>query len=735
MARACGEAPAVTGDRAAGTETYLRRIALLVFAAGLLAAACSRQGKETASVEFEKGPVILISVDTLRADRLPAYGYDGVRTPNLDRFRKDAILFENAYAQVPLTLPSHVSLLTGVLPADNGVRNNVGYVLDREAHPTIPQLLKQRGYATGAAVSAWVLRKDSGLGDAFDFYDDRVEMRSRAAAGHLQRPGDQTIRVAEGWIGERAAEPFFFMLHLFEPHSPYEAPEPFATEYAGQPYDGEVAATDALVGQFLEFLREKGLYDSATIIFLSDHGEGLMDHGEQEHGLFLYREAIHVPLMVKLPKSYGAGRSVSVPAQLLDVLPTVAHVAGIPKDKTWPGRSLVDLAEEKQPVARTVFSETLYPRLHLGWSDLRSLVDANHHFIEAPRPELYDVRKDPREQTNIISDQRRAYAAMREQIAKIPKNLAAPSAVNPEEAKKLQALGYLGSTSVMTSDSDLPDPKDGLDDLRLIEEASELARKGDRRGAIERLERAVANNPRFTDAIANLAILYDDVGDFEKAAAAYKKAIDANPTNAAGPAASLGWLYLRLGRFDEADAHARIAALTYPAYAHLLLGRIALARGDLQNAGAYAQQCMADPSYRVAGMVLLAQVLSRSGRPAEALPLLDRAENERKAEGGAPEQLLAFARGDALARLNRAAEAEVAFRAETQHFPHDPEAWAHLAVVCLLQGKTREAEQVMEALVRAIPRRESYDLAAKTFEQMGQPEKAAAWSRRGASVR
>ncbi|MHB0968897.1 MAG: sulfatase-like hydrolase/transferase [Thermoanaerobaculia bacterium] len=713
----------------------MRRISLLIVVAGLLALACSRSGRETASVRFEKAPIILISIDTLRADRLPAYGYDGVRTPNIDRFRKDAILFQNAYAQVPLTLPSHVSLLTGLLPADNGVRNNVGYVLDRQAHPTIPQLLTQQGYATGAAVSAWVLRKDSGLGDAFDFYDDRVEMRSREAAGHLQRPGDQTIRVAEAWIGERAGEPFFFMLHLFEPHSPYKPPEPFATEYAGQPYDGEVAATDALVGQFLDFLRERGLYDSATIIFLSDHGEGLMDHGEQEHGLFLYREAIHVPLMVKLPKSHGAGRTVAAPAQLLDVMPTVAHVAGIPNDKTWPGSSLVDLAEENRPVVRAVFSETLYPRLHLGWSDLRSLVDANHHFIEAPHPELFDIRKDPREQTNIISEQRRTYAAMREQIAKFPKNLAAPSAVNPEEAKKLQALGYLGSTSVMTSDSELPDPKDGLDDLRLIEEASDLARQGDRRGAIARLERAVANNPRFTDAIANLAILYDDVGDFEKAAAMYKKAIDANPTNAAGPAASLGWLYLRLGRFDGADAHARIAASTYPAYAHLLLGRIALARGDLRNAGAYAEQCMADPSYRVAGMVLLAQVLSRSGRPSEALPLLERAENERKAQGGSPEQLLAFARGDALARLNRAAEAEAAFREETRHFPQDPEAWAHLAVVCLLQGKTREAEHVMESLVRAIPRKESYDLAARTFEQMGHRDRAAAWRRRATAVR
>lgn len=223
------------------------------------------------------------------------------------------------------------------------------------------------------------------------------------------------------------------------------------------------------------------------------------------------------------------------------------------------------------------------PFFFLGWSELRSLVDDRFHFIEAPRPELYDIRRDPREQSNIIADQRRTYAALREQMAALPKNLAAPSAVNPEDAKKLQALGYLGSKSVMASDADLPDPKDGLDDLRLIQEASELARRGERRAAIERLESAISRNPRFTDAIANLAILYDDVGEFEKAAATYKKAIEANPTNAAGPAASLGWLYLRQGRFDEAEAHAKIAAATYPSYAHLLVGRIALARGDLQT--------------------------------------------------------------------------------------------------------------------------------------------------------
>ncbi|MCU1348184.1 MAG: hypothetical protein JWO56_1214, partial [Acidobacteria bacterium] len=260
-----------------------------LFAAILFAlSACTREhatGGGTATPSYPNAPVIVISIDTLRADHLPAYGYRGVETPNIDRLRNDAILFTHAYSHVPLTLPSHVALLTGELPPDNGVRNNIGFSFDPAKHSTIPTLLKEKGYATGAAVSAYVLRGNSGLAKAFDFYDDDIAVKTGEVVGRLQRPGAESEAIAEKWIDARAQRPFFFMLHLFEPHSPYEPAPEFRARYAGAPYDGEIATADAVVGKFLDYLKQRGIYDRATIVLLSDHGEGLNEHGEDEHGI------------------------------------------------------------------------------------------------------------------------------------------------------------------------------------------------------------------------------------------------------------------------------------------------------------------------------------------------------------------------------------------------------------------------------------------------------------------
>ena len=254
----------------------------------LLATACRRQ--ETL-IPSNRTPVILISVDTLRSDHLPTYGYRGVETPNIDRFRADAIRFDRAYSHVPLTLPSHATMLTGRLPADTGIRDNLGFQLAANV-TTLPSLLKRNGYETGAAVSAFVLRSETGINRGFDFYDDNVDVDLHSLS-RSQRSGAETIRIAENWIKPRASKPFFFFLHLYEPHTPYEPPERFR-KYAS-PYDGEIAYVDELLGTFFQFLRDDGLYDKAVIVFVSDHGEGLGDHGEEEHGILLYREEIEVP--------------------------------------------------------------------------------------------------------------------------------------------------------------------------------------------------------------------------------------------------------------------------------------------------------------------------------------------------------------------------------------------------------------------------------------------------------
>src|SRR5687768_4482839 len=390
----------------------MKRALLLI----LLSLACNRS-EMIAPVEVRPGaPIIIISIDTLRADRLPAYGYQGVETPSIDALRADSILYSNAWSHCPMTLPSHVSILTGLLPYEHGVRNNIGYRFDSAKHAPLPSMLRRRGYATGAAVSAYVMRGATGLGQAFDFYDDRTSGQENVAAGNVSRAGDGTLAVAEPWIAQNASRPFFFLFHIFEPHAPYEGS-----------YDAEVVAADRIVGRFLERLKSSGVYDRAVIVLLSDHGEGLGDHGEGEHGMFLYREALHVPLLIKLPNGERRGTTVTEPDQLIDVAPTIAALAGVEAPGTLRGLSLLG----QLPAERSIYSETLLPRIQFGWSDLRSLAGARHHFIDAPRAELYDYVSDPGEKRNVIADERRTFAAMKRELDAHSAAFAGPSSIDP----------------------------------------------------------------------------------------------------------------------------------------------------------------------------------------------------------------------------------------------------------------------------------------------------------------
>jgi arylsulfatase A-like enzyme/Tfp pilus assembly protein PilF len=682
--------------------------------------------RETKTAVHTDAPVIIISIDTLRADHLPAYGYTGVRTPAVDAFRRDSMLFTNAYSHCPMTLPSHVSILTGLLPHQNGVRNNLGYAYDSSAHPGIMQSLKARGYETGAAVSAYVLRSATGLGPAFDFYDDELVTKTNVGIGELSRPGTSTAAAAESWIEGRKDKPFFLLLHLFEPHAPYEAPEPFRSEYASLPYDGEIAASDAIVGSFIAKLKALGIYDRALIILLSDHGEGLGDHGESEHGVFLYREVIHVPLMVKLPKGERANTTSDAVVQLADVAPTIAAVTGasVPKDAT--GVSLVDAGALG---ARRVYSETMLPRLHFGWSDLGSAIDATHHYIRAPKAELYDLAADPGEKKNVISDQRRVYSDMRQYVESLKAEYKPPAIVSGEEAEKLAALGYIGQ--VRDAGGDLPDPKDRIGDLDLMKQASAMEKSGDFRGALAEYKAMLDRNPRFVDAWVRTAAVHERLGNNEDAIAAYRRAIETTPALSAGFALSLGSLYLRVRDLPQAEAHAKLAMDRSPGGAHILLSRIALARGDLTAAAREAQAAGSDSTRKHDAAVVLARVLSASGKLAEALEVLDRTQRELTAAGLEPVEDLEGTRADVLARMNRTAEAEKAFRAEIERYPANRRAYTSYAILLVTQGRKADAERVLEALLRANPGRSSALLAAEMWTIVGDQAAAKRWSARG----
>ena len=683
----------------------MKRAALFLLCA-LALAGCRRHEGET----YRGAPVILISIDTLRADHLPMFGYRSVDTPALDALRRDGVLFTNAYSQVPLTLPSHAAIFTGLLPPGNHVRNNIGYSLDPKV-PTLPALLHDAGYATGAAVSAFVLRRSGGLAKSFDFYDDNIENVPGTAVSGLQRSGTITESIAKNWVAQHDGGPFFFFLHLYEPHAPYTPPEPFFSRYASK-YDGEIATADSIVGDFLAFLKSRGVYDKAIIVFVSDHGEGLSEHGDPEHGIFLYREEIHVPLVVKLPKSARAGETIADPVALVDLLPTITQLTSTTAPAHIDGISLF----AKHDAHRRIYSETLYPRIHLGWSDLYSLTDHQFEFIKAPRSELYDVVRDPGERRNIIGDERRVYASMRQDLDQRVTPFESPGRVDPEEAKKLSALGYLGSTAVATS-GPLPDPKDRVGEIDDLKRAGTLAHEGHDAEAIPLFQKVLSENPRFADGWSQYGASLEREGRFDEAIAAYRRTADLSPELA--PWLSIGSLLLKMKRYDEAAQHAQLAMKDNPGGAHMLLARIALARNDAKTAENEARAAQDDPYSGIPASVLIARIWSEEGRAADALALIQSTAERARRENAPATEGLQYVRGDALARMQRYPEAAEAFRAEIAVFPHELETYSRLAVVTGLMGHLDESRQVMASMVRANQNKVAREYAAHTLESLG----------------
>jgi len=667
---------------------FLKRLILLLFAC-----ACAR--RET------HPPVIVISIDTLRADHVSAR-----TTPHIDALSRDGIVFRSAWSHSPLTLPSHLSVFTGMLPPEHGVRDNAGYRFDAKAHPTLASVLRGNGYRTGAAVSAYVLRGSTGVATGFDEYDDAIGIVDGAPVGALQRSGDVTETIAERWIAAQSEKPFFFFLHLYEPHTPYTPT-----------YDADVAHADAIVGKFLDFLRRRGLYDRAVIVLLSDHGEGLMDHGEQEHGVLLYRESLQVPLIVK-PAGAREHRQVDSPVALIDVMPTILELAGCPAPRTR-GRSLMNATP-----ASPIYSESLYARIHLGCGELRSIVDRDRHVIDGAQGEVYDLRSDPKEKVNVIDRERRAYANARSAIAQVGGAFVTPDAIDAEEANKLAALGYVsgGSDSGATS----RDARECLGDLARLKELATLGGPE----AIARLESMLATNPRWSDIRDQLGAAYDEAGDHLRAARLYEDGIRATPRLAGAFALSAASSLFDAHRLDDAAAHAHAAETTEPAGAHLLLGEIALARNDLAAAAREQNIAASFRTSRGHALFLAARIAAAQHDFARAVELLKVTNDTCHQDGESLPRGFHYAAGDALAHLGRTADAEREFAAEIAADPHDVQPYADLALLQIIRRDRAAALQTIDRMAAANPSRDTYRFAADSLERWGEHDAAARWRKK-----
>ena len=672
-------------------------------------------------------PVILISIDTLRSDHLPAYGYGKIETPALDAFARDSILYQHAYAHCPLTLVSHASVFTGLLPAEHGIRDNLGYDLNKNVK-TIAELMKRKGYATGGAVSAIVLRGETGIKRGFDFWDDDIDIDPNfLSMGRAQRKGDETREIAERWISGHQSNPFFFFFHIYEPHTPYDPPDPFRSKY-GATYDGDVAAADAVVGRFLDFLRQQGIYDRATIVFFSDHGEGLGEHGEDEHGILLNREDLQVPLMLKLPKSKQHGKQVATPVQLVDIFATLVDAFGIAQKND--GNSLLAVLDGKVGADRPIYAETYYPRFHFGWSDLHSLVSGMNHYIQAPKPELYDMGADPGEMRNILQANRRTYVAMRERIVPFVKGAESPKAVDPEQARQLAALGYVGSTVSTTSAASLPDPKDHISSAGDIKQGFRDFQEQRYEAAAQIFDKLLRQNPNMLDIWTMQTRVLDKLGRREEAIDAAKQGMRVSPT-ATQLAIAVANMSLELNRLDDAQSYARLALKDLPNEAHHLLAQVWLRRKDFARAKQEAEASMGAHRDRPAAIMLLGEIAKEEGKIEEALRSFDQAAAilEKKHRPAIPG--LNFQRGDVLARMGEAAQAEAAFQKEIELYPSDPQPYKNLILLYVTQGKNDAATRLIFSLEKANPAPPSYIAISETLKIIGDRNGARFWAARG----
>jgi len=691
----------------------------------LLLAACRPSNTANGPVDIPKGtPVVLISIDTLRADHVPAYGYKGVETPAIDALRREGVLFERAYSTTPLTLPSHSTLLTGVLPAVHGVRDNVGYKLDAAkiksgALPFLPEILKKAGYATGGAVSAYVLQGKSGISTGFDFYEDGIEFRSGTGLGGLQRPGGETLKLSQSWLESVKDKPFFFFFHIYEPHTPYAPPEPYASRYSSK-YDGEIATADHIVGTLIDDLKRLGVYDRALVVLLSDHGEGLGDHGEDEHGVLLYNEAIHVPLMVKLPKAQQAGGTTGRPVQLLDVAPTVLGLLGLEVPKPMPGVSL--LAANVPP--RRIYSETFYSRLHFGWSELFSLIDEKDHLIDSPEPELYDRTKDPKEQNNVLRDERRVYAAMKKELDGFDRNLAPPSAVDEATRQSMAALGYISGGAPTTGP--LPSPRSKIGTLTDLRAGFQLSAQKNYPAAVVAFRRVLAENPKMVDAWEFLGRSLQHTGKTEEALEAFKQGLkvsNGSPEIAVAAAS----LFFDLNRLDDAEVHAKMAMTAHPSFVHGLLANIAVQRKQLDVAEREAREAMTDQSLRVGPMITLAEVLHAKHDEAGALDMVRRAQeayDQREAKDPDLIRGLNLIHGKILADQGDAAGAEAAFKKEIELFPDNVRGYSSLAILYALVGRVAEVAPLLQKMTEVNATPQAYAEGVKTLRILNDPRTA-----------
>jgi choline-sulfatase len=677
--------------------------------------------------------LLVITLDTTRADRLGAYGWPDSATPALDAIARDGVRFEHAAAPAPLTLPAHSSIFTGKHPPRHGVRDNGGFFLD-EREMTLAERLNARGMKTGGFVGAYVLDRRWGIAQGFDTYVDNFDLSKfkSPSLGEVERPANEVADKALAWLETVKRSRFFGWVHFYDPHSPYAPPEPYRTRFADRPYLGEISFVDSQVGRIRSFLEREQLLEKTVIVVVGDHGESLGDHGESTHGFFIYQSVLHIPFIIRTPYDGLRGRRVADTVRSVDVMPTVLDLLGMAPADDVDGQSVVPLMTGAVlELGLAAYAEAVYPRYHYGWSDLRSLTSGRFKYIEAPRPELYDLGQDPNETRNLYRDRQ----ALGDRMASILKAVDASGGadvkpvaeVDPDARARLAALGYVGTfaSAPIADRSRLADPKDKIELFNLVITARELlhdahdsdgglrvlrevvskdaqvidawlmmgneySRRREFIQALESYKRALALKPDYDLAVFNMANVYRTLGRDDDAVVGYRRLLELDPRNAQAHQ-QLAQVLVDQGKVDEAETELNRALELAPAMAAArnTLGAVRLKRGDVAEGEREIRAALKqDADLRLAHFNLALAAEQRGDLPGAI------AEYQTEIRLDPKSYMAQFNLGKAYERQGNTTEQLAAFRAAIDSNPDFAEGHLFLAKLCLDLGRLDEAEQL-----------------------------------------
>ena len=606
-----------------GAKGWLRP-AVWLLAAFLLPGFMSCRGRDAGP--SNPGPrnanVLLITLDTTRADHLSCYRSGFAKTPNLDALAARGVRFEHAIAQVPLTVPSHACIMTGSYPEVNGVRGMAGFVLS-DTHPTIASVARAGGYATAAFVGSSVLSRRFGFSTGFETYDDymgKSVVEASQPGVLLERRASVVTDRAIDWLKANGNKKFFLWCHYYDPHAPYEPPEPYSHLYAKDHYSGEIAYTDSQLGRLFDYLKAQDLQDRTLIVVIADHGESLGEHGEDTHGVFLYDSTVHVPLMIAGP-GIPAGKAIAQQVRSIDIMPTILAFLNLSPGKEAQGVDLLPLIRKGQPLPTdSAYLETLYPRTYMGWSELRAVRTNQWKFILAPRPELYNLKNDPQEATNVEPREpvvaSRMDARLWSIIGQDKRNEKVVSSPVTEQTREdLASLGYVsgGMPRTIQLGSKAPDPKDKVGVLKILGEVERLMDRKQYARAAQLMETGLKQDPTNPLGLTYLASSFENLGNYPRAIRVYEKAIGMH-VETDEIFSRLGKDYLRTHQLEKAVKAMQRASELNPTdldnlsnlgAANLQLGHVADARKAFEAITAQSDRYA--PAFNGLGLIAISQ--------------------------------------------------------------------------------------------------------------------------------